>query len=259
MSHTSSLRARLAPWALALSAVVLPSQAWALFDDDEARKAIIDLRQKYEAGKAATDAAILRLTDEVRDRRSIVELSNQVDLLRSEIQQLRSQNDQLTRQVGELQRAQKDVQVGMEERLRQVEPLKVSVDGSEFSVAPAERREYDAAMELMRRSDFAGAASAYEALLRRYPDSGYTPSVLYWLGNAQYANRAYRESMGSHRRLVNAHRDHPRTPEALLAIANSLVELKDTRAARKTLEDLVKGYPQTEAAAVGRDRLARLP
>lgn len=259
MSDTFFTRARLAPWALAVSAVFVPAQAWALFDDDEARKAIIDLRQKYEASKAATDAAILRLTDEVRDRRSIVELSNQVELLRSELQQLRAQNDLLSRQVGELQRAQKDVQVGVEERLRQVEPVKVVVDGSDFTVTPAERREYEAAMELMRRSDFAGASLAYEGLLRRYPDSGYTPSVLYWLGNAQYANRAYRESMGSHRRLVNSYRDHPRSPEALLAIANSLVELKDARAARKTLEDLVKAYPQTEAAAVGRDRLARLP
>jgi TolA-binding protein len=44
----------------------------------------------------------------------------------------------------------------------------------------------------------------------------------------------------------------------MLAIANSQIELKDSRSARRTLEDLVKAYPDSEAATAGRDRLARL-
>jgi tol-pal system protein YbgF len=82
--------------------------------------------------------------------------------------------------------------------------------------------------------------------------------ALYWLGNAQYANRAYKDAVDSHQRLVREFPDHPRTPEAMLAMANSQVELKDTRAARKTLEDLVKLHPQSEAAAAAKQRLARL-
>jgi TolA-binding protein len=34
--------------------------------------------------------------------------------------------------------------------------------------------------------------------------------------------------------------------------------LKDTKAARKTLEDLLKAYPQSEAASAAKERLARL-
>ena len=34
----------------------------------------------------------------------------------------------------------------------------------------------------------------------------------------------------------------------MLSIANCQIELKDTRAARATLESLVKTYPQSEAA-----------
>jgi TolA-binding protein len=52
--------------------------------------------------------------------------------------------------------------------------------------------------------------------------------------------------------------DHPRAPEAALSIANCQVELKDTKAARKTLEDLVKAYPQSEAAVAAKDRLTKL-
>ena len=44
----------------------------------------------------------------------------------------------------------------------------------------------------------------------------------------------------------------------MLAIANCQIELKDVRAAKRSLEDLVKAYPKTEAGATARDRLARL-
>jgi TolA-binding protein len=51
---------------------------------------------------------------------------------------------------------------------------------------------------------------------------------------------------------------HARAPEAALSIANCQLELKDSRAARKTLEDLVRAYPQSEAAAAAKERLVRL-
>jgi tol-pal system protein YbgF len=94
--------------------------------------------------------------------------------------------------------------------------------------------------------------------MQRYPASGYTPSVLYWLGNAQYASRAYKEAVATHGRLVREFPGHVRTPEAMLAMANSQIELKDARTAKSTLENLVKAHPNSEAAAAARERLARL-
>jgi tol-pal system protein YbgF len=240
-------------------AAVWPLQAHALFGDDEARKAILELRQKVDANQQATNAA----NEEAREtsaatRRSLIELSNQIEQLRAELARLRGQNEQLAREVSELQRLQKDVQAGVDERLRKVEPLRIEHDGQSFAAAPNEKRDFDAAMDLLRKSEFGPAMSAYNAFLQRYPASGYRPSVLYWLGNAQYASRAYKESVESHRRLATEFPTHLRTPEAMLAMANSQIELKDTKGSRRTLEDLVKAYPTSEAAAAGRERLARL-
>jgi len=52
--------------------------------------------------------------------------------------------------------------------------------------------------------------------------------------------------------------DSAKAPEAMLAIANCQAELKDTKAARKTIEDLVKAYPKSEAAQAGRERLVSM-
>lgn len=254
----TSLRC-LSPLALALLPLVWPLQAHALFDDDEARKAIIELRQRVEINRQAAEAATAgsnRTAQEALDgqattRRSLLDLANQIEQLRAELARLRGQNEQLARDVSQLQ-------LGLDERLRKVEPLKVSLDGQEFNVAPAEKRDFDAAMEALRRSEFEPAAQAFAGFLRRYPDSGYTAASLYWLGNAQYANRAYKDAIDSHRQLAQRFPGHPRTPEAMLAIANSQIEMKDSKGARRTLEDLVKSHPQSEAAAAARERLGKL-
>ena len=60
------------------------------------------------------------------------------------------------------------------------------------------------------------------------------------------------------RAFVTAVPAHPRAPEALLALANCQIEMKDNRAARKTIEELVKAYPASEAAAAGKERLVNL-
>ena len=241
--------------------------------DDEARRAIIDLRQRVDANRVAAEAATQRgkeVQDALREdnaqlRRSLIELQNQIDLLRGEIARLTGQSEQRTRELADMQRLQKDLaqgqqqlQQGVEERIRQLEPIKVTVDGREITAEPAERRAYDAAMASFRAGDFAAAQSGYLGLISRYPKSGYLPSALFWLGNAQYALRDYKEAISNFRIMLSADSDHVRAPEAMLSIANCQIELKDLRAARKTLEDLTKRYPQSEAAVAAQDRISRL-
>ena len=235
----------------------------ALFGDDEARKAILDLRQKVDdnaraAEQRQAEQAARQSEENAQLRRALLDLQSQIDALKAELARLRGQDENLAREVAELQRRQKDVLQPLEERLRRLEPQKVSVDGRDFVAEPAQVREFDAALAVFRKSDFAAAQTAFDDFLRRYPQSGYRPSALFWLGNTQYLARQYREAIASFRGLISAAPDHARAPEALLAIANCQVELKDNRAARKSLEELLKTYPESEAAVAGKDRLVRL-
>jgi tol-pal system protein YbgF len=250
-----------------MAAVLLA--AWAcvshagIFDDEEARRAILDLRQRVEAARQEADKAVtqesLRATEDTAQlRRSLLEMQNQIESLRADLAKMQGQNEQLTRDIGELQRQQKDMVQSVDDRLRKFEPLKVIVDGQEFTVDPAEKRDFEAALAVFRKGDFAAAQTAFVDFLRRYPQSGYAPSAFFWLGNAQYATRDYKEAVQNFRILLSQAPDHMRAPEAVLSIANCQLELKDTKAARKTLEELVKAYPQSEAAAAAKERLSRL-
>ena len=281
------MAARLTQRALASAAVLVlafaaaPAARAALFEDDEARKAILDLRQRVEAQRRAQESSMAealatqaaeqrRQSEEMRRsyeeqsavlRRSLIDLANQIEALRLEVARLRGQDEQLARDVAEVQRRHKDLAEATskaDERLRKFEPVKVQLDGKEFLADPVEKNSFDAALAGFRKGEFAAAQTSFADLLKRHPASGYRPSALYWLGNAQYAVRDFKESINSFRAFLAAAPDHPRAPDAMLSLANCQVELKDVKGARKTLTDLGSQYAQSEAAQAAKERLARL-
>lgn len=196
--------------------------------------------------------------DNSQVRRSLLDLQTQIETLRMEHAKLRGQNEQLLRDVADLQRRQKDIAQGVDERLRQFEPVKVTVDGLEFQADADEKRDFEAALAVFRAGKFADAKTTFAGFVRQYPRSGYLPSARFWLGNAQYAAREYKEAIGNFKVLLSEAPGHARAPEAALSIANCQIELKETRTARKTLEDLLRDYPQSEAAVAAKERLSRL-
>ena len=258
MHRTFAPRAIAAASFAALSMLYAGGASAALFEDDDARRAILDLRTRGEAQRIE----VQRQMDDVRAenaqmRRSVLELQAQIEALRQEIARQNGANEQLTRDVAELQRRQRDMATGVEERMRRFEPAKVTVDGKEFIADPTESRDFEAALAIFRKGDFPAAQTAFAEFLKRYPQSGFRATALFWVGNAQYANRDYRGAIANFRELLRSAPDHPRAAESLLSIANCQIELKDNPGARRTLDELVKIYPQSEAAVAAKERLQR--
>ncbi len=283
------------------------SQA-ALFEDEEARRAILDLRQRLEnlrqnqqqASEQTLQKAIeqsQKQFDNLRKqvesdvgqfkqesiltkqdgRQAALQLQSQIEALKQDIANLRGEREQLLREINLLQRAQKDTNVDIEERFQKlyerfakqdapsvkeeapkVNKLNVQVDGFEFLADPEEKRDFEAAFVLFRKGDFSGASTAFGKFINLYSASGYKPSALYWLGSAKFARRDFNEAIAQLRTLVNDFPNHARTPEAMLTMGNAQIELKQTKEARKTFNDLLKLHPTTEAAAAAKDRLAQL-
>ena len=136
--------------------------------------------------------------------------------------------------------------------------MTVNVDGQDFTADRNEQQDFEQALGLFRSGKFPEAGQAFAAFLRQWPKSGYTPSVRFWLGNSQYATRDYKNAIGNFRSVMTNAPMHARAPEAALSIANCQVELKDTKAARKTLEELLQAYPNSEAAGIAKSKLATL-
>ena len=254
-----SMRGLFALGLLGLALCAQPTRA-ALFEDDDARKAILDLRQRVDQNSEQLKARLAEQGEQLNQlKRSLLDLNNQLEAMRADLAKLRGSDETLARDVAELQRRSRDVGQTLDDRLRRLEPVKVTIDGREHSVEPEERKTFDDAMAVMRGGDFDRAASALANFQRRYAGSAYTNQARFWYGNALYGKRDYKGAIDAFRNFVNGSPDHPRAPEALLALANSQAETKDNKGARATLQELIKAYPSSEAAQAGRDRLVTLP
>lgn len=251
--HSASAPARARRWSAAATrcaslagaaALLLPSAAHALFEDGDARRAILDLRSRVEQLQLVdqnTSSEIQQL------RSSLLELQGQISTLRNEIAHLRGQNEELGQS---LQQAQS--------RLKQFEPRPVQIDGGSFQAQPAEQQAFEAALDLLRKGQYANARDAFSQFIGQYPSSGYLPSAQFWLGNSLYATREYQRAIDTFNAMLRQAPQHERAPDAALAIANSQIELKNVAAARKTLQNLVATYPDSNAASDAKERLARL-
>jgi tol-pal system protein YbgF len=229
----------------------LPLHASAgVFDDDEARKAILDLRSKVEALSQSVNARI----DTKADKSSTLDLVNQNEVTLQEISKLRGQIEVLANELANAQKRQKDFYVDLDARLRKLEPRQVTIDGKAAQVDPTEQKDYDAAMLLFKAGDYKAAAGALDAFVRRYPESGYAANAQYWLGNAFYAQRDCKSAIAAQQVVLKAYPDSPKAADAMLNIASCQTELKD-KAAKKTLQDLIKTYPDTPAAETAKERL----
>ena len=153
----------------------------------------------------------------------------------------------------------KEVSSKIDELKRRIEPVETTIDGRVFEALPAEVAAYKAAVAKVQRADYAAARVDLQQFLASVPNTGFRGSALYWLGQAQYASSQCREAQASFGEMVKFAPDHPLAPDAMLAIANCQLELKERANVRTSLGNLIKLHPKSKAAAQAKDLLARLP
>jgi len=227
----------------------------ALFEDDEARRAILDLRKKFDIQAEE----IKKNSDDIKQFQSnLIEQQNLFESLRNEIQRVRGEKEELIQELRKQQAAVQALSQVVDERLKKLEPVKVKLDNQEFLADPAEIRFYEAALASFRKGEFAVSSEGFIDFNKRYPTSGYAVMSLFWLGNSQYANREYKDAIKNFNNLLAKDPEHSRAPDAMLSVANCQLEMKDLKSARKTLDDLMKKYPQSESAAAAKERLSKL-
>jgi tol-pal system protein YbgF len=233
-----------------------------LFDDDEARKAILDLREK----QAQTQTGLAQRLDELDERttkqnQTALDLNNQIAMLRSELAVQRGQNEVLQNQISAVQKNLKDAQIALkeaqnalEDRIKKFEPRTVVFDGKEGLVQPNEPNDFEGALKLFRDGQYRQAISAFNDFNRRYSESLYRAQSLYWLGNAYYAERDYKNTQSILQSMVEQFPNHAKSPEALLTVANGLAENGQKPQARKILDQILDKYPQSSAAKEAKER-----
>ncbi len=204
------------------------NSAWALFSDDEARKAILDLRKSL----ATTQ----------------LELQGQIDKLKTENAELKGKIEELEKQGEDFNSSQKTYYQDLDTRLGNFEPRTVTIEGVTGIVQPPEKKAYDDALKAFQAGSLKKADEGFSAFAAKYPKSPYLPLALYWGGNSKYANKEYAGAISELQSLIKKFPNHPRVPAAMVTLGNSQLESGNKAAAKKTFGEIIAKYPDTEAA-----------
>lgn len=220
----------------------------ALFSDDEARRAVNELRARVDAQQ--------RTLDQMASGGALMNLADSIDALRREMAELRGQVEVLHSRIDLLDKRQKDLYVDLDNRLRKFEQVRSEQDQA-AQAAAAEQQAYEAGLAHFKANNYGAAIQALQSFLTEYPQSELAPSAQYWIGNAHYALRDYKAAIAAQDKVVQTWPDNAKAPDALLNKASSQAESGDVAGSRKTLQDLVAKYPKSPAAEQAKQRLAK--
>lgn len=215
---------------VATSVALLSTGTAHAFADDDARRAILDLREQVH-----------QMTEQ--DRRIRLEFSDQIETLKHEIMSLRGEVEQLRSALDLNQRSSQGQAGGF-----------ITTEVAD----PQEQAAYESPISLFRNGQYKDAIDGFDTFLGAYPNSQLAPEARFYRGSSQYATKDFKGSINGLEELVSSTPQDPRAADALLIIAASQIELDDMAAAKTTLQRILKEYPETSAAETAKDRLKLL-
>jgi len=206
--------------------------------------------------------------------------------------QLQQMQDQLSRQQGIIEELQNDVSRMKQENLERYQDLDRRINSGAAPAAtpdnssggasnaasgaaagaaaqqpaassepgdPAkEKLYYDAAFDLIKQKDFDKASQAFNAFLRKYPNSQYAGNAQYWLGEVNLAKGDLQGASQAFAQVSQKYPKHSKVPDSLYKLADVERRLGHTDKVKGILQQVVTQYPGTSAAQLAQRDLQKL-
>jgi tol-pal system protein YbgF len=110
------------------------------------------------------------------------------------------------------------------------------------------KRDYEAALALVRAKQYDNALEAFTAFLVRYPDHAYADNAMYWRGECFYAKGELAKAAEQFEGLLARFPSGNKAPDALLKIGLCQQRQGSREQAQQTFAELKERYPRSEAA-----------
>lgn len=236
------------------------------------------------AADSTQEERIARL-ERLAESQGLTEIIVRLDELQQELQRLRGKLEVQTHELQQLKESQRNANQDFDQRLHGLAaspavnttadvvldaaapPTDTSAGLSETTAAdpatavadPAqESATYQQAFTLLKEARYEKAITAFQGYLTRYPAGANADSAQYWLGEAYYVTRQFKEALQTFQTLVDKSPASPKRPDAMLKTGFVHYELGKWDAARKSLNEVVQTFPKTSAAQLADNRLQRM-
>lgn len=121
-----------------------------------------------------------------------------------------------------------------------------------------EQEAYIKAVEPLKQRRFEEASVTLSDFLARYPNSANADKAHFWLAETHYVNRNVTAALKEFQTVLKDYPKSSKVPGALLKIGYIQDDAKDPRAARATLQELIRRFPQSGEARLAQSRLDQM-
>jgi tol-pal system protein YbgF len=238
----------------------------ALFDDEEARKRIEATNQRLSQTQRQFDERIAALEAQLKSQ-GLVELFNQVELLKAEAARLRGQMEVLGYELAEAQKRQRDLYVDLDSRMRRIETAPAPPPVATVNPAPVGAAPAPAPISATPSQAMAAPASTFGPPPSGVPPPTVGPTTIIVPGrsvpvpvpgDAGAEQRAYDAALDLFKSgnyggaitgfaaLVKTYPRSPLAPSAQYWLGNAQFAQKDFRGAIASQRQLLAAYPDSQ-------------
>ncbi|MAI29249.1 MAG: hypothetical protein CMP38_03470 [Rickettsiales bacterium] len=238
------------------------SESIAFLEDEEARRAILQIREKLNTIEKKLEKNTNQLNEQIQSsKQGRLKLVNDIEQLNSELARFRGFGEE-TQQYNEIftdkLKMLEETMDTIKSRISSLEPQAVIVSGREILVGNFEKQMYEEASEMMASGNYSAAIQLFEKFNKKYKESSLTAYALHAKGLAYYAVQAHNSAIVTLRSIEKDHLNYPKLPDAMLTLSASQTEAGKIKDAIKTLQSLIKRAPSSDAALTARERIKQL-
>ena len=266
---------------LLVGLVLLSNYAFALFEDEEARRKINEMQdqlnniekslefkinQKFSKNLSKYNSELNELHD------SISRLIGDIEVLQFEFKNSEERHKVLYQELNDrilklefvieekIQNIPQEKPTEIPDKIPQAE---IELKSEELLNEPLvdkniELDEYAEAESLIKATRYKEAFEAFDKFIVTYPNSDLLPKAKYNLGYSQWALKNYNAAIKTYSKIIELHPDSEMTPDVIYGIANCEIQLTRITKAKKTLRNLISKYPQSEIIEKAKKRLKAL-
>jgi tol-pal system protein YbgF len=214
----------------------------------------------------------LERIERVVSNQSLLDLANQGEALRTDLRAMHNDIDLLNNNMEASRKQQRDLYADLDRRMKALESRGGAGAGSAASgsgdsgsaaagdagAGPDDKTAYQTAFDLLKDGQYDRAIVAFQKFLISYPNSQLADNAQYWLGEANYVNKAFPEAQVAFQRVVDKYPQSRKRPDALLKIGYCEYELKQWDTAKATLSQVATQFADTPAGHLAQQRLDRM-
>ena len=117
---------------------------------------------------------------------------------------------------------------------------------------------YRNALMLFGRGKMEDARKTFQQVFDQDPAGDLADNALFWIGETYYTAGNYSEAMKYYKRVTVEFSEGNKAPDALFKIALAFERTSDLGMAKQTLDEVIRRYPYSSAAASAKQELKRI-